>query len=404
MSAMSVIPKIAGLAFLQNQGLRVPRYRPLALELEQGDLLNNTQLRRAVKELGMHPNGLSVRSASSLEDHTEVSNAGRFRSFNSLANESSIARVARAIVRDHYSKSNQTCHIIIQQTIASLVSGVTFADRTGSLSEWFFGCCNNVVDACVEPYRLISRGNNLAIPPTSSVPSVFSISRSLVENSQRSAPGQSLIVSETEFPEQCRLLLRPQGIREFLVYGYPRSSISPRFLDVIRKWVREIVEKTVSFSDQGIDIEWGIDKHMRGWVFQIRPMTRSISKLTGHRGTPENIESADSILIGVSAGSTKKVQGKVALLEEGQGRCAKSGSIAGNILSLWEGSVLDYEAIKIAVGVICARGGLLSHLAIACRELSKLCVVGVGQLIPSGSIAELDGANGVIKIRTEQLR
>jgi len=67
-----------------------------------------------------------------------------------------------------------------------------------------------------------------------------------------------------------------------------------------------------------------------------------------------------------------------------------------------EATTPDYvAAMRVAAGVIAAKGGALSHAAVVAREMNKPCVVSVEDaltLIRDGDSLSMDGATGIVDV------
>lgn len=74
---------------------------------------------------------------------------------------------------------------------------------------------------------------------------------------------------------------------------------------------------------------------------------------------------------------------------------------AGGILVVRQSNPAWIAGFLIAAGVVAEHGGLISHAAIAARELGLPCVVGVERataLIRTGQSGRIDGATGVVAV------
>lgn len=97
-----------------------------------------------------------------------------------------------------------------------------------------------------------------------------------------------------------------------------------------------------------------------------------------------------------------------------KGIAASSGLVKGRVKVYSKGLSYSNEDILIsksttpemcveilsAGGVITENGGLLSHAAIFCREIKKVCVVGVKELfgnLKDGDLVSVDGSTGEIE-------
>jgi phosphoenolpyruvate synthase/pyruvate phosphate dikinase len=74
---------------------------------------------------------------------------------------------------------------------------------------------------------------------------------------------------------------------------------------------------------------------------------------------------------------------------------------AGEILVVRESNPAWITGFLVAAGVVAEFGGVISHAAIAARELGLPCVVGVPEatsLIRTGRTGSIDGATGAVEI------
>ncbi|MGD9581051.1 MAG: PEP-utilizing enzyme, partial [Vampirovibrionia bacterium] len=92
------------------------------------------------------------------------------------------------------------------------------------------------------------------------------------------------------------------------------------------------------------------------------------------------------------------------------GKCR--GVITRNLRNLNENSILMLEDAQISEvhyienikGVVAAMGGMLSHLAIVCRELNKPFVVSILEMIPDGVYVEMDADKGCITVLESNIK
>jgi phosphohistidine swiveling domain-containing protein len=72
--------------------------------------------------------------------------------------------------------------------------------------------------------------------------------------------------------------------------------------------------------------------------------------------------------------------------------------LPGGILFLTWGANPSVDDYRTASAILMMRGGLLSHVAIMCRELHKPCVAGVATNLPAGTFVRVDGSTGSVDV------
>ncbi|AXG69057.1 hypothetical protein KORDIASMS9_01276 [Kordia sp. SMS9] len=386
--------KIKGLLNLQEKRIEVP-----AFDYFFGDLKNvERQITRILESLEIPTTGISIRSASMDEDTKTNSNAGKYLSFNNLQSFDEIVNASKAIIRDFQEKNNTSnpCHILIQKTVASMYSGVTFASYHDDLlkiyTESFFGGCRTVVDGITTPY--ISHYNNETwrhLNNTGDQYHQFITHPTLFDktNFEIATSGNILLTSLSDFPKRIRYFQKTMD-NEISVYGNcPRKA--PNFFIEKLLQLHAISSSFTSEYPNGIDMEWGIDKQGKLYIFQIRDLTSPIDfEITSY--TTE-IEKTPNILKGIPA-SKGKLTG-VVVYKNSNLQLPKG---AKKILMLKEANVENTNNLKAYDGIICTYGGMLSHLAIVSRELQIPCIVGVRSIIPEMTSISMDCNKGIIKL------
>lgn len=378
--------KLGGLRRLVDLGLPVPRFASYDCSEESaGSGLG--RLWQAVEAVGNAPFGYSVRSAASDEDLSDSSAAGRYRSFNALVSRTEIARAVADIERHHraVAPKDSGLRIIVQETHAAACSGVAFAytDETGDMSvevEAYFGGCRAVTDGLLPPYRLSSVGGAVEACEDSTAgffrftahASLFGPLRS------RCPPGTLLRPRLADWPAQTRLFTTPRS-RELPVYGYRPPAVPDRIFDAASRLIPLLGQLPAGNHD----IEWGASPDGEVSLYQWRPITATPPRPAGQPAAPEV-----GVLTGLPAASGSAT-GRIAHAADHR---------SGEILMLGEATVRDVDAIASSRGVVSSMGGMLSHIAIMCRELGKPCVAGINEMIPPGTPVEVDGHTGRVKI------
>ena len=139
----------------------------------------------------------------------------------------------------------------------------------------------------------------------------------------------------------------------------------------------------------GVDIEWGCTNSGDLYFYQYRPLTRSISYINNFVSPEQSLSDNTHFYEGLPA-SPGIARGCVT---------TKADNVTENsILMLEQAMIDDTKAIETCAGVVCSTGGLLSHLAIVCRELKKPCVVGIFSNIPDNFYVEINGNTGKINV------
>jgi pyruvate,water dikinase len=367
-------PKAAGLVRLQDLSLDVP---PFAVV----EWVDGPAVRDALRSLGESPDGLSVRSAAPAEDAASSSMAGRFLSFNGV-DEEEVEPAARVIVEHHRRTTGGDCAVILQHTFAGYLSGVAFLEEDMVVIEATFGSCRNIVDGSVVPYRSTHRAGAWThdFAPNDTECAVFTCAAGCFETPcSPLEPGAPLVSRMQPFPERPRLLLVPVT-REWYVYGHRPSAppawyetrIANRFLDLAPLLPHS-------------DVEWSADAAGRLVFLQARPITAPLPR--GEAPPPE--EPALRGICGIPA-SPGRFRGPIVRPGAPHTQC--------DVLMLTQVSEVEYDEMARCGAVLASMGGRLSHIAILCRELQIPCITGLGTLLSAGTIVELDGATGVVRI------
>jgi tRNA threonylcarbamoyl adenosine modification protein (Sua5/YciO/YrdC/YwlC family) len=343
-------PKVGGLRRLQSHGLPVPPFVPIT---------SLDEVASAVESLSPSPNGFSVRSAAIGEDGETSSMAGRFESFNGLAADEVFAVAQRVL--------DAAGATIVQRTFASWISGVAFIESESSIVvESMFGSCRNIVDGAVTPYRshLANGAWTHEHSPDDVDCAVFVCAAQCFERAEQD-PGARLTPRAHPFLEHPRLLLPPVS-HEWYVYGY-RPPAPP-------EWYEERVLAQIAAAKLiGMDVEWGADADGNVMFFQARPITAPLPLPSAIRHLP----SAKGIP--ASAGSYR-------------------GTIGEDVLMITQVADVEYDALQRCGAVLAETGGVLSHVAILCRELGIPCITGLGMMLESGTRVEVDGSTGEVRV------
>jgi len=358
-------PKVRGLRRLQSQGLPVPPFVAIAALDEVQD---------AIALLSPSPSGLSVRSAALAEDTETSSMAGRFESFNGLAADEVAAAAQRVL--------EAAGAAIVQQTFPSWMSGVAFIESDSIVVESMYGSCRNIVDGAVVPYRSRFTNGAWSHEHDSSETDccVFLCAAQCFEDADPD-PGVRLAPRARPFIEHPRLLLPPIS-QEWYVYGY-RPPSPPDWYE------QRVLAQLAAAKLAGMDVEWGADAEGRVVFFQARPITaRLVERRASARRTADGgLKSAappDACGIGASAGTYR-------------------GTIGEDVLMIAQVADVEYDALRKCGAVLAETGGILSHVAILCRELRIPCITGLGAMLDAGTRVELDGTTGEVRILDEDV-
>lgn len=390
-------PKIAGLYKLKQQGIEVPEFSMVFCNIENVDI----KIRHLLQGLQIPLSGISVRSASMSEDTVRQANAGAYLSFNGLTHEHNIFSAASMIVQDHYNKSNDPgCYVIVQQTIASVFSGVAFASfNAGGIEivvESFFGSCRTIVDGAVMPYRSIfMNGAWRHEQQVDESISIFTVHPDIFDQTDFSnvETGCVLHTSLTNFPTTARLFSATADA-EIKVYARLPIQLPGAFRSQI-EMLAGIAAKLRGEYSPGVDIEWGIDAQGKLYVFQARHLTRPLQ----HR-TPA-VQSGHLLADGGKLNGIPASEGLVSGIIVHENSIKEVPQNSKRILMLYEATVDNTNMLNEYHGVVSVLGGMLCHLAIVCREKSIPCIVGINEMIPEGSQVSFNGESGIITI--EQL-
>jgi len=407
-------PKIQGLRDLMSCGLDVPQFAivPAAQDLDLDDsvltepdrqvfarIRNALALAAEDAEICLQQ-GVSIRSASEDEDTEDHSNAGRYLSFNAITDLEHASAAALHIWMHHRQRTpgHIKCPLILQQYHRAYFSGVAFAFLSRECFrleiESYYGGCRSVVEGRCIPYRSSyedDRGwhhkNGDGYECTR-----FTAHRELIDTIPSDVcPGMELVPVCYPFPGPLRLFAVPYT-DELDLYGY-RPQHPPHWFPATT--CAELARATraicVSTSMPGIDLEWGcgVDGAIR--YYQCRRATAEV----GHCGQTSFADVAQhgtNVLFGLPAAG-----GVACGIVRDPSDCITSPAEEPTICMLGEATVNDIAAIKNSVAVVAARGGMLSHLATACRELMKPCVTGIGLMLRNGDKVEVDGSAGVVR-------
>lgn len=382
-------PKIAGLERLQAARLNVPAFTTIPdLRLSPGGHNRKTvrdSIAQALQVLGYTEAGYSIRSAASDEDTHASSAAGKYRSFNALRNIDALERAASLIWAQHreVSTAGSQCSLVIQTTLATYLGGVAFSDeRTKSIVvEMSYGSTRSVVEGTGGVFRArLTEGHwELEVPARAC--ERFYAHAALFNPHPVGYPGDRLAPRHAPFPEHVRLYQRRLSA-EWVVYGYPTTELPAWYEDVLG----EIVEAlgTVSYPG-GTDLEWGCASQGVLSFFQARPVTQ-----------PLPIESSDKAL----PRRANEVYGTPCSGGIASGVVSRSEDVEGmsTIRLVLPSEPIDLTILRRSSGVLLVAGGLLAHVATACREIGKPCVAGVGSSVRPGDLVHVDGDTGVVTI------
>ncbi len=282
--------------------------------------------------------------------------AGRFESFNGLAAD------------EVFSASQRVLEVagaaIVQRTFPSWLSGVAFIEsETSIVVESMFGSCRNIVDGAVTPYR--SRFTNGTWThehsPDDIECAVFVCAAQCFERAE-SDPGARLTPRARPFIEHPRLLLPPVS-QEWYVYGY-RPPAPP-------EWYERVLAQIAAAKLIGMDVEWGADADGNVTFFQARPITAPLPSAIRHLPSAKGIPASAGIY---------------------------RGTIGEDVLMITQVADIEYDALQKCGAVLAETGGVLSHVAILCRELGIPCITGLGMMLEAGTRVELDGSTGEVRV------
>lgn len=390
-------PKIAGLYRLRQNGIEVPEFAEVLCSVENV----RAEIEHLLEGFHITAAGLSVRSASISEDTSHQANAGRYLSFNGLKDKPSILSAASMIVQDHFEKSNErVCYIIVQQTIASVFSGVVFASFETSgikvVVESFFGSCRTIVDGAAIPYT--SQFTNGAWRHEQQVDesiSIFTVHPAVFDQTDfdNIETGSLLHTSLQEFPGMTRLFSATSDA-EIKVYTHMPQHV-PQAYRLQIEMLAGIAAKLRNEYPGGMDMEWGIDTLGKLYIFQVRHLTRRLQYRQAAAQNGPSIENGGK-LNGIPASD-----GSVSGIIVHENSTVAMPPNCKRILMLYEATVDNTDKLDGYDGVVSVLGGMLCHLAIVCREKSIPCIVGINEMIPEGSHVSFDGGSGIITI--EQL-
>lgn len=389
-------PKIAGLYRLRNSALRVPAFSEIYCEVHQVE----ATICPLLEQLHIPATGVSVRSASLREDTGTQANAGEYLSFNGLTGKQEIVQAASVIVQDHFEKNGlRGCYLIMQHTIASVFSGVALASfekgKLELLVESFFGSCRSIVDGAVIPYTSqYAAGAWDHQPLPEEAVNIFTIHPAIFDKSnfKNVASGALLFTSVKDFPRQSRFFSATADA-EIKVYArLPRQAPGNYLLQV--EQFALLADTLRSEYPGGLDMEWGIDAQGNCWIFQVRDLTRPLVMPRKQRQEDASQTTTASLqgipaAEGFASGTVVHEHSAQAVTQTGK-----------RILLLYEATVENTARLDEYAGVISVLGGMLCHLAIVCREKMIPCIVGINQIIPEGSLVNIDGGTGRIIIES----
>jgi tRNA threonylcarbamoyl adenosine modification protein (Sua5/YciO/YrdC/YwlC family) len=249
------------------------------------------------------------------------------------------------------------------------MSGVAFVEsETSIVVESMFGSCRNIVDGAVVPYRSRFANGAWTHEHASSETDccVFVCAAQCFEHADPD-PGVRLVPRARPFIEHPRLLLPPVS-QEWYVYGY-RPPSPPDWYE------QRVLARLAAAKLAGMDVEWGADAEGRVVFFQARPITARLPEQVGGAGRSTKG-------IGASAGTYR-------------------GTIGEDVLMIAQVADVEYDALQKCGAVLAETGGILSHVAILCRELRIPCITGLGAMLDAGTRVELDGTTGEVRIVDE---
>jgi phosphoenolpyruvate synthase/pyruvate phosphate dikinase len=400
-------PKIKGLETLIKKRIRVPEFTWLSAYEEMNidycalhpeyritSLFNIIE--QKLKSLGPWPYGYSLRSASFDEDNSMISSAGKYKSYNGLQSLDNIYKAAIFIWKHHRALAPPEikCQLILQKTHCSYFSGVFFRDKDQCLIESYYGSCRSIVDGMILPYRTIYRDDQIKHSFQSQKTEIYKFQShpGLFKNATTTTPAGSLLEPvKYPFPTRVRRLTEEeQG--EWQVYGY-RPADPPEWYE------KKICERLIKISSKldnsrGQDIEWGVNVDGKLYIYQFRPLTRPLPSLESL--SQPQLTSEEPLILSDS----KYIHGVVASPGVCKGIISAEQKIhnKNTILLLREATIDNVDVVASCGGVICQRGGLLSHLAIICRELQIPCLLGIEMYLPDGTAIKLDADKGRIEL------
>lgn len=401
--------KILGLEKLSEAGYNVPAFLPIpnyeAFDVDYAALNYKykippiqSYIEGSIEELGFSESGYSLRSASLDEDGSNLSSAGRYISFNGLKNFDDIYLSAIKIWKYHRSiaQHNINCPLILQKTHCSYFSGVYFSQNTNnnptSIIESYYGSCRSLVDGTVLQYRSTFKDDNWShnFEEQSNWCYKFYCHSDLFYNSGNSLAGNILNNKYSPFPTRVRKFLDSKE-NEFLVYGYRPSSPPEWYYKNVCLVLNELAAKID--NGNGVDVEWGTSYDGQLFVYQYRPLTRPIfisENNAQNNSMSDEVYNSNSVYKGISA-SGGSSNGYIVSFDT-------PNKPENYILMLQDATVKDINVLSSSKGVICSIGGILSHLAIVCRELGIPCIIGIKQTIPIHTFVKMDASTGVIEV------
>lgn len=314
-----------------------------------------------------------------------------FLSYNGVQGINAVKNCIQNILGDHYAKTgNINCEIIIQETINTRFAGVTLFESALSkcYMESYYGSCRGVVDGVVVPYiSTLEAGRWSHIDNVHITKSKFIVSNHFIDKVLIPLPGQKLNKVSQAFELGNIRFLQRYNAGESMVYGV-RKMPSSSYRQSMDNILKEIL-KVAPYFKKGVDAEWGINEQGILFFFQARALTRSLAQLSVDENTTMDVLNETTIK-GLPA-SSGCVTGTVTQHSNATSPCKK-------ILFIREATIENVEYLRNFKAVISQFGGILSHLAIVCREQGIPCVVGIQAQIAEGTEVSIDGKSGTVKI------
>ena len=280
------------------------------------------------------------------------------------------------------------------------MAGVAFIQNdpdgaTRVVVEASWGSGYNVVDGGVEPYRstlLRSEGQGSwrhswdAVDPgaaTGPKAEIYRMAAGCFVTPEGLAEGTPLEPQPGPFVAGPRLLL-PPATREWVVYGDRPRTPPPWYEEQVCGVFEALACRPGGLCD--VDLEWGVDWQGRLVFFQVRPITARIQ--TTER--PQNSEAATEGWRGLPA-SPGRFRGTVVDPSNRGGGDVEPGEA---VVMLDQVSEIELYDLRRCGAVLATTGGILSHVAILCRELGIPCVTGLGTRLAVGQRVVVDGTTG----------
>lgn len=339
------------------------------------------------KLFAQHPIWI-FRSSASCEDGNVTAMAGQFHSQTAFDVPTAL-QALRACWNSHKTEdicAYLQCHgqstflrmtIIAQQWVEGKVSGVTFAQDNGVLSEAIWGQGRLLVGGFVTPQQYF---NGIQRIPKQQYVAVTA-------NRDDLYPGDPLDVQISEsinFNSNIEVFQCDERVA-YLPLPAPLQQL-PCLTPTQQSHIEAESRRLQQSLGHDIDTEWVIDTNNTLWWVQIRPATRqllmdSLANSLSEEGTP------------ISAGLVHAHAWVAMNPQEAEGAPQPHILVAPYTTPEWT------QALMRCAGVITAEGGILSHTAIVARELGIPAMAGFDiQTLQTGMPLTLDTDTGTVTI------